>query len=303
MVKFSKELRMSRYNEKEKRALAVYIVIFILLAVGISISGYLSYHNFKQQFRAQAGHQLSSTAELKVKNLVNWRKERLADAQKLSANPSFALLVQTYFENPENASARKQLHDWLKSYELYDEYEWVRLLDTKVQTRLSEPVDIPAVSPAIAERFPEILQSKQAIMVDFYRRDSNQQIFLALLIPILDPQTGDQVIGFVAISIDPQIYLYPYINEWPIDSKTAETLLVRREGNEAVFLNNVRFDPNAALTLRYPLTNTELPYRGRSGSCKDWIIAENKFWQMCGLCQIHPGSWFPKWISPKLTLR
>jgi hypothetical protein len=35
------------------------------------MSAYISYRNFEQQFRTQAGHQLSSIAELKVKGLVN----------------------------------------------------------------------------------------------------------------------------------------------------------------------------------------------------------------------------------------
>ena len=59
--------------------------------------------------------------------------------------------------------------------------------------------------------------------------------------------------------IDPDKYLYPFIKHWPVPSETAETLLIRREGNEAVFLNELRFQTNTALNLRNSLENTNMP--------------------------------------------
>ena len=68
------------------------------------------------------------------------------------------------------------------------------------------------------------------------------------------------MIAVLALRIDPEKYLYPFINQWPTPSKTAETLLVRRQGNEALFLNDLRFKKNTALNLRLPLDkNKELP--------------------------------------------
>jgi len=45
----------------------------------------------------------------------------------------------------------------------------------------------------------------------------------------------------------------------PIHSRTVETLLVRREGNDAVFLNELKFKKNTALNLRVSLEKKELP--------------------------------------------
>lgn len=58
--------------------------------------------------------------------------------------------------------------------------------------------------------------------------------------------------------IDPSSELYPFLERWPTPSETAETLLVRREGDEVLFLSPLRFQPDAALNLRYPLTYTDL---------------------------------------------
>lgn len=61
------------------------------------------------------------------------------------------------------------------------------------------------------------------------------------------------------MEVDPERFLYPLIQSWPVPSETAETLLVRREGDEVVFLNVLRHEKNTALSLRFPLSDTSLP--------------------------------------------
>ena len=72
-------------------------------------------------------------------------------------------------------------------------------------------------------------------------------------------QDDGHPIGVVSLTVDPNTYLYPFIERWPTLSETAETLLIRREGNEAVFLNELRFQENTALALRIPLETRDNP--------------------------------------------
>ena len=248
---------MRYYTPQEKRTLFIYLFIFLLLAVALIVGGYQSYRNFEKQILAQEENQLLAVADLKVKGLVSWRAERMADAEMLHQNAAFAALVQSYFENPQNTTARAQIEVWLKNFKVYNEFDRVRLLDAEGQTRLSNPVEIPDLSPVVAKRIPDVLISKKVTIVDFYFRDNDQQIRLSLLIPIQNVQ-NEKVIGLVTVSIDPEKYLYPYLKEWPSDSATAESLLVRRDGNNVLFLNDLHFQPDAALSLRIPLENTDV---------------------------------------------
>ncbi len=61
------------------------------------------------------------------------------------------------------------------------------------------------------------------------------------------------------LKIDPERFLFPLIQTWPTPSRSAETLLVRREGDEVVFLNELRHQRNTALRLRFPLARAGLP--------------------------------------------
>ena len=68
-----------------------------------------------------------------------------------------------------------------------------------------------------------------------------------------------QPIGAAIMIIDANKFLYPLIQSWPVLSKTAETLLVRRDGDNVLFLNELRHQHGTALKLRIPLTKTNVP--------------------------------------------
>lgn len=235
-----------------------FVLVFILLTLSVTAGGYVSYLNYEGQFRDQAERQISAIAKLKMDGLVDWRKERLADVDFIYENPAFSDLAARYLNDPQDAEARAQLLSWLDKYEAFDQYDLIRLLDAQGAARLSLPDGLPAPSSAVAQKIPEARQSGKITFIDFYRNEQDRDIYLTILIPILDEQSK-RVIAFVTLRIDPQAYLYPYLNQWPSDSDTAETLLVRREGDDVLFVNQLRFNPDAALNLRFPLTDTDTP--------------------------------------------
>ena len=55
------------------------------------------------------------------------------------------------------------------------------------------------------------------------------------------------------LEINPYDFLFPFIQTWPSSSRTAETVLLRREGKEVVFLNELRHRKNTALVFRMPI--------------------------------------------------
>ncbi|MBM3892093.1 MAG: PAS domain S-box protein, partial [Verrucomicrobia bacterium] len=59
--------------------------------------------------------------------------------------------------------------------------------------------------------------------------------------------------------INPSQYFFPLIQSWPTSSWTAETLLVRREGDDVVYLNELRHRKGTAMNLRTPGSAKNLP--------------------------------------------
>ena len=242
----------------KRRTPSVLVLIFVLLIAGIVTGGYRYYRNYERQFRDEAGRQLSAIAELKVDELVQYRKERLSDAATFFENAAFSGLVRRFLEHPEDAEAQQQIEDWSAKYLATDQYDLICLFDAQGVIRLAVPAE-PPISSFVARHIPEILRLGQVTLQDFHRSEHDQQVYLALLAPILDESDANRPLGVLALRIDPATYLYPFIRRWPTPSPSGETLLVRREGNDALFLNELKFGTNTALNLRISLANTNAP--------------------------------------------
>ena len=250
---------MAKIDKKEKRIPFLFLIIFLILAAGITIVGYLYYINYEKQYRTEIENQLSSIAELKVSELVQWRKERLGVAEIFYKNTEFSGLVKHFFDNQNNFDAKKRIQVWLEHIHTAYQYNRVCLHDNKGNERFLFPNTLGLHSSNFHKRISDVIKSGKITFEDFYLNEQDKHIYLNISIPLFDTENNNRVIGILAMRIDPEQYLYPLINKWPTPSKTAETLLIRREGNEAVFLNQLRFQKNTALNLRRPLTELNSP--------------------------------------------
>ncbi len=89
------------------------------------------------------------------------------------------------------------------------------------------------------------------------RWDENVSIG-ALHLDVLAPMVGriegrEQVLAILRLRIDPNRHLFPLVQDWPIHSKTAETLLTETQGADVVFLNELRHRKGLALRLVLPM--------------------------------------------------
>jgi len=235
------------------------VLIFVILAAGILLAGYLFYNDYEKKYRAQVDHQLSAIGDLKAGELEQWRKERIGDANLLFGNPAFSVLVQRYFEHPDDVDAQKQLGSWLTSLQADSQYASVYLLDAQGAGRVFTTDTAEPVPGHIPKDAQQALQSGKVTILDFEDDEATAQPHMVLLVPIFKDKDGDLPLGVLVMSIDPARYLYPLINLWPTPSTTAETLIVRRDGNDALFLNELRFQKDTALKLRIPLEKIDTP--------------------------------------------
>lgn len=230
----------------------VLVVVNVLAAAGIVVAGQSYYHDAAQHHRADVEQQLSAIAELKVTELASWRAERFFDAGVLGRNRSLSALVSRVLGSRTDAGAESLLSEWLSPYLNDGRYDQIRLIDGHGITRWSLPSGPRDLSSVAAQRVPDVLRNGRVTLQDFYRCEVDHRVHLALLVPIAGPQSPGPLLGVLVMRIDPAVHLYPFIQRWPTPSPTAETLLVRKEGGGVLFLNSLRFAPDAALTLKVP---------------------------------------------------
>lgn len=243
---------------RERRLQVLLGLVLGLSGIGIMVAGYLSYTNFRQDFRKQIDEQLSAIADLKLDRLQEWRAERMGDAEVLHQSPVFAALVQTYLENPEDGQTVDMLQAWLDSLCRAYGYDRVSFMDTQGNERLFSPNTPEPVDLHLTQNMADALNKDRVTFVDFHRNTNQTTVYLSLLAPVYGEGNTNRPLGLVVFRIDPEKELYPYLTQWPTPSKTAETLLVRQDGDSILFLHKLRFHPAGALTLHIPLAETEV---------------------------------------------
>jgi signal transduction histidine kinase/DNA-binding response OmpR family regulator/PAS domain-containing protein len=230
----------------------LFVLTQVFLAAGIVAGGSFYYGHTRRNYRTEMEHRLSAIAELKVDELAHYRQERLEDAAVFYRNVAFLALVRRHFDHPGDLEARDQLRTWLDRVRALH-YDRVILLDPQYSIKMIVPEGPERSMSLVSPVSSESLRSGKIVFEDFSRNEESQRICLNVLVPILDEAHNDRIIAVLILRIDPKSYLYPLIERWPTPSQSAETLLVRRDGNDALYLNDLRFHKGAALRLRMPL--------------------------------------------------
>ncbi|MBF0550003.1 MAG: PAS domain S-box protein [Deltaproteobacteria bacterium] len=134
------------------------------------------------------------------------------------------------------------------------------VLDTDLKIRLSTNTGKVVLSDSSYRLAQKVLKTRETAYSAIQKPGGlPNPIYIDLLSPLaIDDNEGKRIIGLILLRIDPFRFLYPFIQSWPTPSRTAETLLVTREGNEAVFLNELRFRKNTALNFRLPIDDRRL---------------------------------------------
>lgn len=244
---------------------AVYAAIVFALAGG----GGLFVRSQRAEMQRRVENELNAIADLKVQQIGDWRRERLGDAQFFSQAAFVPRDVRAFFDHPASASAKDELVRWMTLLKGNNRYSRVSLFDARGELRLMLPEDADPPGGVLHGHVAEVLRNPRIQMTDLHLSDEGD-VHLNISFPVFAPpqRPGPEsppatnpapLLGVIVLELNPRQFLYPLIQKWPMPSRTAETLLVRREGDEVVFLNDLRHSTNPALALRISIHQKALP--------------------------------------------
>ncbi len=258
-----KEAISSRGNPRRGLPAGAWVA-FLLLAAVIGGAGYAFFRFQTAAMQRAAEDELSAVADSKVAQLIAWRRERLADARVVFNNLIVQSKAREALAGSADPGARRDLAAWMASMRQEYGYSAAMLCDAKGATHLEMPLRSRASWPCGDRDFHAALRTRDVLLTDLHGDPAADEPWrrghLSLWIPVRSaPDTGGAALGLFLLEIDPHDFLYPMIETWPTASHTAETLLVRRDGDHIVYLNELRYRRGAALSLRRPLDQAELP--------------------------------------------
>lgn len=239
-------------EHSRRRWVAASFAGVLLLAVG---GGGWLVQRQNQLLRQEELAKLDAIATLKVKQIAAWRAERLADVGLLVESPYFSRAARAWLEAPSAADAALLLRHFEGLARRYG-YRNVLLTDSGGEARLSLTGFTGPLHAGTKATLRQAMAAGAPVMSDLHAVEGDAP-HLDVVAPL--PAAAGKSPWAVVLRCEAAQFLFPLVESWPTPSRTAETLLVRREGEEVVFLNELRHRSGTALRLRLPLTRTDVP--------------------------------------------
>jgi PAS domain S-box-containing protein len=235
-----------------RRNLYLLLVAFLLLGLSIGAIGYRHYVVQKSGIESEVRNQLAAVADLKIRQVADWRKERIADAKLIAAAETGPAMRQI-LAGRGSANVRAPILELMETLQQSSGYANAILINTQGRVCLAVG-RVAGAEHLYATLMKELLRTGEITFSDFHYDEGLKTPHLGLNIPLRATPNGP-IEGALLLGIDPTQFLYPLIQSWPTSSRTAETILLRREGDEVVYLNELRHRQGTALRLRFPLTD------------------------------------------------
>ena len=238
--------------------------LLIAFAVGAAVAlaiGHFSFRHFSLQIKTRAQQSLAAIADLKARQIESWLAERRSDAQSMLEAAHIASDITRVTRDQTGAfSEQLNLAQRLERLRNAMQADGLTLLDRDGRI-IAESGWKHTPESYYAETAGLALKTRKVQFVDLHTEPDGKEQRLAMefFAPLLDPGGGGEAVAVVVTHIDPHRHLFPLIESWPVPSRTAESRLVRRDGDNVVYLSAPRDRNYAPLGLAFPLANSTTP--------------------------------------------
>jgi len=235
---------------------ALWLLLLLLIAtVLVGAVGIFTYRYLRDDLQAETQRTLRVIAEQKRQQIENWVAQTRMDAESyFSGHSPHAVAFGQWLDGGRQAAdlierVRSRMAEIARmrrwgGLALYNPEGSAAFIVGEAGARLDQ------------DQIQAVLRHPTITSVDLHLNPQGLAVY-GLLAPFGLP--GEPPRGVVALTWPVARDLFPLVTSWPLPSQSAETYLVRREGDQVRFLTPLRYQPDANLTLTRPLDTPALP--------------------------------------------
>ncbi len=244
------------------RDLSVYkpLLAFAAIALLIALTGNYAFQRIERMIEVDKLSDLGAIADMKAEQIASWRSTHRRLGETFSRSSVLAAEFRLWLREGAPANERmRHLRESLIELQHVNGYKTLLLLDRQGAVRLSAGSDAELGAEETRQALLA-MNSREVAFSDFHRNSyGDKGISIDLIAPLtVDGRNGEHAVGAAVLQIDPYQFLYPLIQSWPSPSASAETLLIRQDGSDVLFLNELRHTKDTALSLRIPLATPKM---------------------------------------------
>ena len=235
--------------------------LFAPVAAALLAAGTFAYREQVAEAQTARETELVAISGLKVSQAVAWRQERLAAARIRATAPDRVNTVAQWLQRPHDPALRARVIEMLEHARASHAYRsvWLATAAGTPLIAVGAPVTNGASSPA--DVVARAVAARDAVMGQLTIEAGTEKVLVDVAAPMID-RAGRLLAVLVVRDVpedDPAAaHSFPLLQSWPTPSRTAETLVVRRDGDSVLYMNRLRHWPAPPLTLRKPLSATDL---------------------------------------------
>lgn len=269
-----------------------YLIPASLLCLGILLLAFFGVmHTFDHQ-RDKAVARIQAIADFKRQQIADWLHERRDNAEFMRES---VYTVERYriWQEKKQDRAREEIVKRLNEILRVGGFNGASLLSRQGE-RLLAVGDAPEkFDEPTKKALAKALSSGEILRVDPYLA-SDSSLRLDFIVPINGDRGDEPVIIWHVL---PDKWLYPALRSWPMASDTGESLLFVRDGEEVIFLSDLRHQASAVGMFRKPLaTPNLLSARVLRGADAEGVVLQGEDYRgeaVIGIVHAIPdSSWF-----------
>jgi len=227
-----------------------------LLGIFLLVAGAFFYQSQEQAVRRNVDKQLQAIANLKIGQVVQWRTDRINDARDVMTAVFLYEAIDKWLTEGEE-SDHQRIVQRLRAIQVHQNWLDVIVVDATGRVRLSLSGTATTMHDKAALAFETAMRDHQPQLSAPHAGPGDIPGHLDVITPLF--AKDGRPIGAVILQASLKKSLYPLVQEWPVDSQTAEALLGIKDGENALYLNDLRHTPDTGLKLHIPLTDQTVP--------------------------------------------
>ena len=193
------------------------ILLFIALVLIVPLVGVGFVIVQTKLIEAREFSNLQAIAKLKAEQIQNWMDERTGDCQTLYLSKSLALSIQKSIQHANDNELDKTMADRFNV--MYKAYSYRSILlfdgDGRFLKSRGEDTDLPANTRAL---HIQAMTDKQILHSDLYL-DESSHAQMDWVVPVIPQDSkGNIPIATIVLRIDPNKFIYPMLQTWPVAS-------------------------------------------------------------------------------------
>ncbi len=238
-----------------------------MLVVFILVTGFVYYRYFKTEYLAAIQSNLSATSQIKITQIVQFREDRMAEAEVLATNAEVGIAVGTLLNSPQDGTALNHLSELFYPVVSTGHYNLVRLVDADGRQYFPSPTGGPLLSPGIVDDILTAISNGKISFTGLYLDPVTSLPEQSIIIPVL---AGDNLHAFSALVLQMNLGtgFYPMLTAG--SSLLNDIYLIELQGQGVQLLSPSHEQGIALLNEYIPLTQRANPAvklaTGKAGS-------------------------------------